>query len=439
MSKKDCPICCSTFTIVLRKPVTCSYCHHEVCQDCVKKYILSSSSDPECMACHIPWTREFIDSIFSKAFRDTEYKKHREDILLDREKSFLPATIPFLESEVKKRELEKENRGLMEKKMELQKLIVELDQQLYRNDRTIRHQNNNVRGNGENIEEEKLDRRVFIKACVAQDCRGFLSSQWKCGVCSVKVCPNCHEVKEENHVCNPNNVETAKLLAKDTKPCPKCASSIFKVSGCDLMFCTICTVSFSWKSGREVTPANNHNPHYIDFSRRTNNGYVPRAPGDIPMTCGGFPKIRSLDRFIKTYNIHDLRLNNLLSLQRTLNHIYDYEILPNREDNILVINRDYRIRYLLNEISEEEWKRELQKREKKAEVKHSRRQVSEMLITVASDILNKLINFTTKSDINTTLNELETLLDYYNTSSQNIEKRFGIKSLRKFDANWVRH
>jgi hypothetical protein len=27
-------------------------------------------------------------------------------------------------------------------------------------------------------------------------------------------------------------VETAKLLAKDTKPCPKCHSNIFKISGC---------------------------------------------------------------------------------------------------------------------------------------------------------------------------------------------------------------
>ena len=29
----------------------------------------------------------------------------------------------------------------------------------------------------------KTERKAFIKRCPADDCRGFLSSQWKCGLC----------------------------------------------------------------------------------------------------------------------------------------------------------------------------------------------------------------------------------------------------------------
>jgi ribosomal protein S15P/S13E len=79
-------------------------------------------------------------------------------------------------------------------------------------------------------------RRVFVRACPAGDCRGFLSQAWKCGMCDNWTCPECHEVKGKEkdgpHVCDPNNVETAKLLAKDSRPCPKCASVIFKIDGC---------------------------------------------------------------------------------------------------------------------------------------------------------------------------------------------------------------
>jgi len=38
--------------------------------------------------------------------------------------------------------------------------------------------------------------------------------------------------RDVEHVCDPNNVATAQLLAGDTKPCPKCGEGIFKIDGC---------------------------------------------------------------------------------------------------------------------------------------------------------------------------------------------------------------
>ncbi len=108
----------------------------------------------------------------------------------------------------------------------------------------------------EDVKEDKEERKAFIKPCPAPDCRGFLSSKWICGLCDTVVCKDCHEIKgkkksissstevkdEDNenkeddefkdHKCDPNNIETAKALQKETKGCPKCGIRIFKIDGC---------------------------------------------------------------------------------------------------------------------------------------------------------------------------------------------------------------
>ena len=445
MANTDCFVCCASFTSILRKSVQCSFCHYEVCQQCIKKYILSSSLDPQCMSCHVPWTQEFLDTFVSKSFRDNEYKKHRQNMLLEREKSFLPMTIPIVEIRV----MQKNNDALMIKHKALRQELLNISNQ---NERMILRQEmlniiTQIRTNERMLynlmfrEQPEKERRAFIKACVMQDCRGFLSSQWKCGVCSTKVCSDCHEPKLDNteHVCDPNSVESAKLLAKETKPCPKCVSAIYRISGCDLMFCTMCHVSFSWKSGTEVVPANNHNPHYLDFVRRTNNGVVPRAPGDVPLACGGFPSIWTLDSFVKAnHKMRDVRLSYIMSLQRIFHHIIEYEIPhERREIDLTSLYQEYRVKYLMNEITEEEWKRELQKKEKKNNFKKDKGQVFEMLITVASDIMNRLILSKGQQEIVIQFDEMQNLLTYFNQSILNVHKRFGYKSTKAFNAVWV--
>ena len=76
----------------------------------------------------------------------------------------------------------------------------------------------------------------FVRRCTAADCNGFLSSVWKCGICHVWVCPDCFEVKgldkDSAHTCTADNLATAALLRKDTKPCPSCGEMISKIDGC---------------------------------------------------------------------------------------------------------------------------------------------------------------------------------------------------------------
>ena len=427
----DCSVCCLPYTQMLRKKIECPFCMYPSCVDCIKKFMLLSVNDPTCMSCKQPWTRDFIDSFTSKTFRDNDYKKHREMLLVDREKSLLPATVPYVAQAKRKKELKIINDALAMEKKALVKKIAEIDKKYYENLAFIE--------GGEVPLKPEEEKKVFTRACVVEGCRGFLSSKWKCGVCNVYVCHECNEPKGEGeHVCNPDNVATAKMIAKDSKSCPKCAMMISRVSGCDLMFCTICHVSFSWNKGTIVETTQNHNPHYLEYIRQTNNGFVPRAPGDIPLTCGGFPEYRILDSFMKKHNKEDPRIAYLFHFIQVLYHVYEYEVQPRRQvASEEAVNRDFRLKYLMNDITEEEWKKALQKRERKREIAQARRQVFEMLCVASSDLLYKLISLKELKDITKVLDEMQTLIDYFNESSMSINKRFGLKSMKKISTMWT--
>ena len=87
----DCLICCDTLNKSTRRPVTCRFCDVAVCTTCVQRYLLSID-DPECMNCKKPWTNDMVDSALTRTFVYGPLKKHREDVLLNRERSLLPDT-----------------------------------------------------------------------------------------------------------------------------------------------------------------------------------------------------------------------------------------------------------------------------------------------------------------------------------------------------------
>jgi hypothetical protein len=87
----------------------------------------------------------------------------------------------------------------------------------------------------EPLQKTQEEKRAFVKACPQSNCRGFLSTQWKCGLCSVKVCNKCHDpilTEEISHVCDADKIATVKLIAAESKPCPKCGTAISRTFGC---------------------------------------------------------------------------------------------------------------------------------------------------------------------------------------------------------------
>ena len=222
----SCIICTEKYSKSIHKPIECQYCKFEACRECCQKYVLNETV-PKCMSpeCNREWTRQFLSSKFTKAWISRDFKKHREDVLFNGERSLMPATQVLVENILRKEHLQEEITQVRLQISILYNRINDLQREYYRVGRP----------NGANGATEEA-RAKFIRACPDPECRGFLSSQWKCGICEKWTCPTCHEVKgterDIEHVCDPNNVATAQLLATDTKPCPKCGEGIFKIDGC---------------------------------------------------------------------------------------------------------------------------------------------------------------------------------------------------------------
>lgn len=337
--------------------------------------------------CEKEWTRKFLVDNFTKKFVSQDWKKNREKVLFDREKALLPASQGIVE--------ERKNKALIKKEIE------DVDD-LIRDLRTRRANLETAyyRGGSMVVGQE---RRQFIRACPDEDCRGFLSSQWKCGTCSKWTCPDCHVVKgdrhDSEHTCNPDDVETVKLLNQDTKPCPKCATGIYKIEGCDQMWCTQCHTAFSWRTGRIETRI--HNPHFYEWQRRNNNGEAPRNVGDF--VCG-----RELDYRSSAALCNNLRvkLNNRLEsgrdpqnvrvIYRQLDRLIQSALhlqqvqMPTYTVDQVENNLNLRVEYLMNELSEEDFKVRVQRANKQHEKKREIGEVIHLYIQTVTDIVYRL-------------------------------------------------
>lgn len=404
---KECPICCSPYTKKVRKEVECLHCGNTVCTDCIKNYMLTSSKDYECMfdKCHKTWSREFVDQHLTASFRNGILKKHREDVLVEREMSFLPAA----QAELSRQKDVKIRIGELN---EIENaLLLQLNEVRYEKRRIME-----VGGNTNTNTNTK--RKEFVRKCPYDECRGFLSSAWKCGTCDKYTCKECYEPKngkdDPDHECTPENVETAKLLAKETKPCPKCGILTFKIAGCSLMWCTQCHTAWSWTTG-QITTERIHNPHYYEWQRR-DGGDGAREPGDI--ICGGMPTIRDVQLKINT--------NEVSNIHRFVVHsrhvlMPGYNVVVNPE-----LNRDLQFKYLENKITKEKWKSMLVQREKKRALKMELYHIVEMVVNVGEESFRKICAtpVTNQSAMDSIVRELRVLRTYTNDQLTKISKRY---------------
>ena len=225
----DCSICCEKFNLSNRKKIDCFSCNFQSCRTCFQKYLVEITVDPHCMNCKKEFNNDFISSNCTNIFITKSLNVHREDILLDREKGLLIETQPYVIRAKEIRKLEKEVREIEKQKNEFRRQIALLDNQsgrIYNQINRLTHAGNNII---DEIEEGKVK---YIRKCPIKDCRGFLDTHWKCGVCDSKICSKCNEEKLLEHECNPDSVASMELLKKDSKPCPECGEVIFKISGC---------------------------------------------------------------------------------------------------------------------------------------------------------------------------------------------------------------
>jgi hypothetical protein len=395
----SCVICCESYSNAGRskhKKIACMYCQFTACSECCQTYIVNNQAsrcmNPETNAdgelvCGKEWTRTFLVEQFPKVFIAKQWKNILEQIGYDSEKALLPATQSIVEEII-------ERERIMNEIKEVDKIISELQGRRRHLEDEFRHVHTcNSEGREKN----------FVRACPDGDCRGYLSSVWKCGLCSKWTCPDCHVVKgiaqDTEHTCNPDDVETAKLLKKDTKPCPKCATGIFKIEGCDQMWCTQCHTAFSWRSGRIETHI--HNPHFYEWQRRQNNGEAPRVVGDF--VCGRELDYRSsgiIRRYLSRL-INDIPMSNDNSriLLKNIDYIVEsclhlmYVEMPSYQVDHVNDNVELRIRFLRNRIDENTFKVLVQRANKKHAKTKEIGDILHLLVQTVTDCMYRAVDF----------------------------------------------
>ena len=436
---KECSVCLEKITGSVRKEVPCQYCQYAACLTCVKRYMLESPQDAHCMNCKRAWNREFIDSYLSMSFRKNTLKAHREEILVDREKARLPLLQPRVSAKVRADEMNVQILDSLKMVAELEKTVASARHNIYalqnRQHRLREIAAGRIPPTEENAVGDKKEVRQFTQKCPVEDCRGFLSSQWKCGTCQTYVCNECLVPKGKErdvaHTCNEDTKATAALIRKETKPCPKCGMGISKVDGCDQMWCISCQTPFSWSTGRLVFGVV-HNPHYYQWLRTQNGGEAPRVAGDIP--CGGLVNFYTLERgfTLKHYPMDSKK--EVEAIHRLTAELLDQHLRQFARFDEVPDNGDLGVEYTLKLITLEDWKKKLWRRETKREESLDLRGPLDLLSNVCSEVLRRMAELwsstteTTESKFKTfmeLLQQLRTLKKYVNSELEKIGKRYG--------------
>lgn len=377
MNSSVCVICDEKGNKTTHAPIKCEYCDYTACKQCCETYIMGIGV-PKCMEgkCGKEWTRKFMANNFTGVFLTGRWKKRVEQRLLDKEIALLPETQPFVEEIVRVEKI----------KNEIKYIELEI-KRLYNNKRDLILSKISK-------PNKVAPPKQYVRACPDPECRGFLSNQWKCGLCQKWTCPDCHAIKGlercTEHVCNPDEVASAQLLAKDTKHCPNCSTGIFKIDGCDQMWCTQCHVAFSWKSGLIETKI--HNPHFYEWQRL--HGTLQREPGDV--VCGREinhhmildPLILSLrDTNRQAYiNLQQLIINiNHLKNVQLRNYLYD-AATEQLEDRYL------RMQYLRKFIDLKTFGSRIQQVNKKKEKKREIFQLLTMFVDTVTEIFFRVVH-----------------------------------------------
>lgn len=450
--EEKCKICCEGYTVSRRKKVTCSHCSESACTSCVKRYLLNTIEDPHCLFCRAHWNREFLDTTLSQHFMSKDYKEHRESILCEREKSKIPET-QAIYTGVKTRmddaantrkscceniarlenELGQLRRKYYEEISKLQKDVSLCDRKMEGYRRVMNGYTDTIPNDEEFQKETTKKVQSLIFPCPKDTCHAFLNENLSCDQCGTKVCKSCHQVKENGmvHQCNENDLATIKQLKKDSKNCPGCSTMIFKIDGCDQMWCTQCHTAFSWKTGEKITRGQIHNPHFYEW-RRNNGGLAPGA-----VDADGCPvnlvDIGSINRAILAITSRPVH-RAIWDTHREINEIEAIYI------NAPVMqytdaNRSLRIQYIKSVITEDQWKQELQRIEKKESRTFETLQVYQMYVSTMKDLFRNILTAKTAEDLDTIKDQMISLMEYVHSNLLKINKRYGSASIPNYALN----
>jgi hypothetical protein len=297
----ECAICCEKYTGTkanLVTWVTCPTCAVEVCEGCIKQFLVSRAgiigeSGAACMACRAPWARAFLVRTIRPTVMWGALRKHREDVLFEAEKALLPATAAVLGVMQQLKELQEE-KAEEEDKGSIKELTTRIGDLKHQKEVMIAHMEGRevpVRKGKKRGAVEEVP-RVFCP-CPAVDCRGFIfERKYECDACHTRVCKTCQVSIGDglgvSHVCKEEDVATMKLIKSQCKACPGCGVLSRKTEGCSQVWCMMCHKAWNWETGKLVTGGYIHATDYLNYLR-SNGQQVPRAPQDDPWAADEVP------------------------------------------------------------------------------------------------------------------------------------------------------
>jgi hypothetical protein len=478
-----CAICIDTFNYVGRKKITCESCNTEICMKCIKRFLAENVQEPNCMNCREVYTNQFMDQNFGYTYRRTLLKNVRLEVLVAREKQIMPDLMHRADAYRKSKTYSKNYNQV---RSEIRGVELRLDEVYSNRNKLDKIINNNI-GNVSTVNntlgdefmktvtdaiinsskiqfelegkltdlekksQEYLNKmykyeNIYFKGgfskttsvmhCLKTDCKGFLNENYECGLCHAKMCKDCHEelIDEQQHVCKQENIDSIKVIENETKQCPTCKTRVYKIEGCDQMFCVQCHTAFSWDTG-SIERGRIHNPHYFEWLRNKRQ-QMPREIGDIP--CGGLPNWWAIYRHCKTHDI-DFTITAYLHTVYTMTEylqnkeIRKYPVIEGRDEELNKIAVDY----MVDKLPENMWKNRLFQLERKREINNERRLILDMMVAVLVDLFGDIFSLNDNQSMRNKLNEFHDLRKYFNESIKNLGKRFDLHNFKIIDETWI--
>jgi hypothetical protein len=220
------------------------------------------------------------------------------------------------------------------------------------------------------------------------------------------------------------------------------------------MWCTECHAAFNWRTG-ELETGHFHNPHYFEYQRRM--GADTRNIMDRP--CGALNPdeyhgtISHLIDRVFSFNAKNIRESNGLPemsdkdqreisrrcIDAAMSISVFSSILPAYRNDAIQNHVELRVKYLTEEINEEQFRNYLFRDAKKFKKEREFGQIVQTLVFAMTDILNRLVlYYRTKlnalrydesrmkeasvdvNEINAILSEIDRLIDYANECFEKI-------------------
>jgi ribosomal protein L12E/L44/L45/RPP1/RPP2 len=113
------------YTAVLRRKVVCKFCQGGACTKCIEHYLLGRAEDAHCIHCRVNYSDTVLKDICTKTYLQQTYYKHRQAVLVSRERSQLPGLQEVALDEKQRREtavvvdgIREEIEGLMRERVQ---------------------------------------------------------------------------------------------------------------------------------------------------------------------------------------------------------------------------------------------------------------------------------------------------------------------------------